>query len=232
MSQVDLLYRLQQVDDEIEAGKRRLRQVLRLQEGNAELAAARQNLATASEQHHAQRAQQQDLSLELETLNTKAKRSERRLYSGQVTNPKELSDLQQELESLGRRRAVLEDELLEAMIQLEEAEAELSEAQTRVAQLEEEWAETRTQLEHEQEQLITQINDAQRRRQELLELITAQSMATYESVQQRVSSNGVVRLKQGRCQGCQVQVPAHRIKAVDEGQLVFCDSCGRILSAA
>ncbi|MDX1615472.1 MAG: C4-type zinc ribbon domain-containing protein [Candidatus Promineifilaceae bacterium] len=231
MSQVDLLYRLQQIDNEIEAGKRRLRQVIRLQEGNAELAAARQNLATFSERHQSRRVQQQDLSLELETLNQKARRSERRLYSGQVTNPKELSDLQQELESLSRRRAVLEDELLEAMIELEEAEADLAEAQERLKRLETEWAETRTELEQEQQQLISRINDAQRRRQELLDLISPQSLTAYDRVQQRVSSDGVVRLKQGRCQGCQVQVPAHRIKGVDEGRLVFCDSCGRILSA-
>ncbi|MEZ4515948.1 MAG: hypothetical protein R3C44_03590 [Chloroflexota bacterium] len=51
------------------------------------------------------------------SVNDKARRqSEQRLYSGDVKNPKELTDLQHEIESLGRRRDTLETDVLEALM--------------------------------------------------------------------------------------------------------------------
>ena len=116
MSQIDHLYRLQLLDDEIREGKERLSDVLRLQAESPKLFAARERVEVTEAELQQRRTSQNDLNLELSSLNTKSKRSEDRLYSGIVKNPKELADIQQEIESLGRRRAVLEDEVLEAMI--------------------------------------------------------------------------------------------------------------------
>ena len=47
MSQVDLLFRLQQIDDEIREGKKRLSQVILLQKEDDQLIDARQRKKTA-----------------------------------------------------------------------------------------------------------------------------------------------------------------------------------------
>ena len=107
MGQIDYLYRMQQVDDEIRQGKERLSIVLRLQKESAELLVARERAKSAKDELQRSRTSQNDLSLELSSLNNKSKRSEDRLYSGMVKNPKELADIQQEIDSLGRRREVL-----------------------------------------------------------------------------------------------------------------------------
>ena len=116
MSQVDLLYRLQQTENEVREDKKRLAEVIRLQSDNVELVKARKRIESKESDLSGLRVRQTDLNLELDGLSTKAKRSEDRLYSGLVTNPKELEDLQHEIESLGRRVAIQEDEVLEAMI--------------------------------------------------------------------------------------------------------------------
>jgi predicted nucleic acid-binding Zn-ribbon protein len=116
MSQVELLFRLQHTDDEIRAAKDRLSEVIRLQSENQDLLAARKRSKVTANELNQRRAQQTDLNLELNSLEDKANRSEQRLYSGSVKNPKELSDLQHEIESLGRRQSALEEELLEVMI--------------------------------------------------------------------------------------------------------------------
>lgn len=229
MSQVDLLFRLQQTDDEIAQKKQRLGEVLRLQKETRALAEARQRAKSAANHLQKCRTQQQDLNLELRGLNDKAKRSEDRLYSGLVKNPKELSDLQHEIDSLNRRRAGLEDEVLEAMIMVEEAQEQNDEAAAALERLETEWATSQEQLKVEQSQLVPQINDLTRSRKEQAQSIPAQFLAAYDSIIKRGLGAAVVPLTNNRCRGCLVTVPANRVKAADEGKLVYCDNCGRIL---
>ncbi|MGD8584462.1 MAG: C4-type zinc ribbon domain-containing protein [Chloroflexota bacterium] len=232
MSQVDLLYRLQQIDDEIRAGKKRLSQVIRSQRETEELLVARKLAESAAAELHEHRATQTSLNLELKSLNSKAQRSEQRLYSGTVKNPKELEDLQHELESLTRRRTTLEDELLEAMILVEEAQEEDESAQVALSEVETTWNQDQIDLKQEQDELVARINELMVLRKKHLELISPESLTQYEAALRRVGSTAVVLMKNNRCRGCLVTVPANLVKAVDEGQLVQCDSCSRILCPA
>jgi predicted nucleic acid-binding Zn-ribbon protein len=229
MSQVDLLYRLQQLDDEIRAGKKRLSQVIRSQRVTEELLSSRVRVEAATSELHERRAAQTAINLELKSLNSKAQRSEQRLYSGKVKNPKELEDLQHELESLARRRGVLEDELLEAMINAEEAQEEDAAARAALAAGEASWSQDQIDLKQEQEALITHLNEMTVQRKKQLQAISGESLARYEDAQRRVGSTAVVLMKNNRCRGCLVTVPANLVKMADEGQLVLCDSCSRIL---
>ena len=229
MSQVELLFRLQHIDDETKAAKNRLSEVVRLQTASQKLLAARKLAEQAANQLNQRRARQTDLNLELSSLESKAKKSEQRLYSGSVKNPKELSDLQKEIESLSRRQDALEEELLEAMIGFEEAEVEDEEARDALQQVEAEWSQSQQNLRREQEELVQRIKELTAQREQLLSMITPGSLAAYEGALRRAGAPAVVALKNNRCRGCQVSVPATRVKAADEGKLVFCDSCSRIL---
>lgn len=232
MSEVDLLYRLQQFDDEIAQKKQRLGEVLRLQKENKQLIAARQLAKTAAAELQQWRSQQQDLNLELKGLSDKTQRSENRLYSGQVKNPKELTDLQSEIESLNRRRAGLEDELLEAMIMVEDAQEENDAAAAALEQLESEWAASQVQLQAEQNELVHRINDLNKIRKEHAESIPSNTLAAYNRAMKNGMGTAVVPLKNNRCRGCLVTVPANLVKAANEGKLVYCDNCSRILTPA
>lgn len=232
MSQVDLLYRLQLIDDETNQKKQRLGEVLRLQQGNKALKEARELAKTAAADLQQYRSQQQDLNLELKSLSDKTKRSEDRLYSGQVKNPKELSDLQSEIDSLNRRRAALEDEVLEAMIMVEDAQEESDEAASNLADLESEWAETQAKLQVEQDELVQRIKALNQARKEHTQSISPQFLSAYDSTLKKGGGTAVVKLSNNRCRGCLVIVPSNLVKAAYEGKLVHCDNCGRILSPA
>lgn len=232
MSQVDLLYRLQQIDSEILEKKRRLGQVLRLQAESEELATARSRADTAAAILRKGQAQQQDLNLELKGVIDKAKRSENRLYSGTVKNPKELADLQHEIDALARRRSLLEDELLETMIMVEEAQEESTAADEALEQLQLKWEHSQQNLRQEQGQLAHRLNELAELRKQQSAVIAPKFLAVYENAGRRPGDEVVVQLRNGRCTGCQVRVPANQAKAADEGQLVMCDNCGRILSPA
>ncbi|MCZ7542808.1 MAG: hypothetical protein M5R40_04390 [Anaerolineae bacterium] len=132
MGKANALYELQSLDLEIGAKKARLSDVngalgdeRPVQKAQAQLAKIEADLRPLQTRHT-------DLELEIKTLETKARTAEDRLYSGAVTNPKELQDMQSEVASLKRRRAALEDQLLEVMIQVEEQTAARKKAAARL----------------------------------------------------------------------------------------------------
>ncbi len=232
MSQVELLYRLQQTEDEIREDKKRLAEVIRLQSESVELLEARKTVTSTESEVSRLRVIQKDLSLEFDGLSDKAKRENDRLYSGLVTNPKELEDLQREIDYLGRRMSVLEDQLIEAMISVEEAENNQDAVIETVNRVENEWKATSERCKEEQADLLVHITELSVQKDQLIPLIQPKSMIALEDAKRRVGGDAIAALKNGRCRGCLLTVPAYKRKAVDEGQMVTCDNCGRILSPA
>jgi uncharacterized protein len=229
MSQIELLYRLQQIDDELRQKKSRLTEVIRAQRGNAEVEAARQRAARAKAVFQKFQTRQTDLNLELNGINDKMKRSEDRLYSGLVKNPKELADLQKEIEALARRCSALEDEILDTMIALEEAEAEKEAAGQALATLEQEWEQTTAALQQEQAVLAQRSSQLAELRQQQVRRLTPAALVEYEAIGQHRGSVAVVGLSGNICQGCRLTVPASVVKAAGQEQLVNCPNCGRLL---
>lgn len=229
MSQAQILYDLQQIDTAIRTGKHRLGEVLRLQKEPAELTAARAAAQTADAEYQRWRSRQKDLALEIQWITEKSKRSEERLYSGLVKNPKELSDLQHEIESLGRRRIVLEDESVEVLMKVDECETKKLVADEEVEKLAAGWEQSSASLRKEQQTLGLRLNGLLEKRQRQVQLVQPASLKTYEQLLKQKNGLAAAGLRDGKCQGCQVTVSASIARAADEGKLVFCDSCGRFL---
>lgn len=229
MSQTQALYDLQQVDTEIREKKQRLGEVLRAQKETAEIAAARQNVAELEKDLHAARGRHKDLTLETGTLVEKIQASEKRLYSGKVTNTKELTDLQHEVESLSRRRDALETEVLEALMTVEGLEATLREAQSGLDGLLAQWAASVAMLKDEQQALAIRVVQLGQLREQRAGRIAPQLMRIYDRLAAQKNGVAVARLRGNQCLGCRVTVPADRIRAAEKDELVYCDSCGRIL---
>jgi hypothetical protein len=74
MSQVELLYRLQQTEDDIRGDKKRLAEVIRLQSESVELIKARKRIESTQAGLSQHRVIQKDLSLQLDGLSYKGKR--------------------------------------------------------------------------------------------------------------------------------------------------------------
>ena len=231
MTQIRQLYQLQKLDTEIDEKKKRLGEVLKAQNEPQALLAKRQRAETAAVELQKWQAQHSDLNLEIGSLNSKAKASEDRLYSGKVTNPKELAELQQEIEALGRRKAVLEDALVEALVMVEEAQTEKtaadSELETAVAQ----WENQSAHLKTEQNELALNLHKLMQSRKTKAATIDAASMTEYNTLRQQRHGLAVAGLRVNMCLGCQTTVSSNKAKEVDEGRKVYCGGCGRLLVA-
>jgi len=230
MSQIQLLYQLQQLDSEIQEKTGRLREVLQAQKETDVLLAARKRMKTAVSTHQSALSAQKTLRGEMDILDSNKKRAGQRLYSGNVKNPKELADLQSKIDSLGRRRTVLEDEMLELMMAVDDAEEEQAAADAQLAQIEADWKDDQADLEKEKRTLALQLYKLGEERKTKTPLIEPPLLKKYDGIIARKGGLAVSRLRGDQCSGCRLNVSQQVMKRVNEGEIVECHSCGRILS--
>ncbi len=230
MSQIQLLYQLQQVDSEIQEKKGQLGAVLQAQKETDVLLRARGRLKTAVSILSSSQAAQKTLRQEMDVLDRNKKSAEQRLYSGNIKNPKELGDLQDKIESLGRRRTVLEDDMLDLMIAVDEGEEEQVAATSHLEETEAAWKDDQAALKKEQHTLALRLHKLGQEREQKLPLIEAALLKRYDNIITRKKGLAVVRLRGDRCSGCQLNVYAQSVKKVSEGEIVECHNCGRLLA--
>jgi uncharacterized protein len=203
---------------------RRLEEVsAQLGELQADTEIARKQLEEVTREHHR-------LEGEIGIGDQKIQKEEQRLFSGAVSNPKELGALQAEVAMLKRRRSDLEDQLLEVMLQKDDAATTLS-------SLEKERSETKIQadaLRQTVEQSIVQIDrelaDHRTKRSSIAATIPEDLLSMYDRTRSTKGGVGAAALIDSTCQGCHTRLPskeAERLRA--ERGLQRCDNCGRIL---
>lgn len=232
MKRSHLLYRLQTIDLEIGHGKRRLEEVEAGLGESEELRRARRALQKAEDELNRWRTTLRDLELETRSLTTKITSVEERLYSGRVSNPKELANLQNEVSYLKRNRVELEDRQLEAMVEIEEHEARVDSQKAGLARIWAEWTEAQKQLTEERGELEERLAYLKRERVELEKTIRAEDLALYKELCSRKGGQAVALLKGEVCQACMVTLPTSQVQQARSGDSPsFCGSCQRILYA-
>ena len=230
MSKPETLYRLQTIDLEIDERSRRLKEVKAVLEGNEELQRMWQALQKGEKMLSRQRTRLRDQELEMRSLAHKIASVEDRLYGGRIKNPKELGNLQDEVQYLKRRKSELEDQVLESMIEVEESEASVTEQRERLARLEEEWQETQVRLSAEQNELVNRLSQLKAKRAKLQKTIEAGDLALYEDLRRRRYGQAVALLEGELCQACRVTLPSSKAQQARQGEaLTLCGSCERIL---
>jgi predicted nucleic acid-binding Zn-ribbon protein len=229
MSRGEDLYHLQQLDSEWGARQDRLAEIGAALRDDRVLREAHQAVEEAKKRAQKWHIKQRDLELQIQSLSDKLSRSEKRLYGGQVKNPKELADLQAEVASLTRRRRRLEDTLLEAMITREEAEETREEAQAALEEVTSAWSTRQVDLKAEQEELEQRVEGIRQEREAVVPRIEAEVMMKYESLREQKGGQAVARVLDDTCTGCGVAVPPSAEWKLRQDDLCYCDTCRRIL---
>lgn len=169
---------------------------------------------------------------ESRALEQRAIETEKRLYSGEISSPRELQAMQADIEQLRRHRSSVEDDELVLMEQRETLDAEVAALEGQMAEIEAGVADQRADL-AEQEQVIDgEIAQERAARDELTRDLAPDLLATYERCRAQARGTGAARLVGRTCQGCHLDIPAteaERIKAGSGDTVAFCDNCGCIL---
>lgn len=229
MSQIDLLFQLQQLDQEIRTKKQRLSEVLRAQAETEELQTLRRQATESAESLQRARTAQRDLELTEGALAEKIRQSEERLYSGLVKNSRELGDLQAGVVALRRQQAALEEKSLEGLLNLDELHQRQAEAEAKWQAFWATWNTQQAQLRVEQNALALSLSALLDQRQGCAGRLDPGLLAQYDQISRKRGGVAVVQLRQNMCLGCRVTIPSNTVKAAHEGKIVYCTNCDRIL---
>jgi len=210
--------------------KETLPEAQRLAELRERLAELTADAEIATKQAQEAAREQDRLEGEIGIIDEKIGKEEQRLYSGAVSNPKELGALQSEIAMLKRKRGNLEDSLLEAMVQREQADSTLASLEAEV--------ETTAREEGELAEIVAKINgeiDAelathQASRQAAVKEVPADVLSLYDKLRAAKGGVGAAALRGDTCEGCHTALPASEVERLrSEDGLQRCDNCRRIL---
>ncbi len=168
---------------------------------------------------------------DVETVRQREAKDQKLLDSGSVS-PKEMTNLQHELESLKRRQSDLEDQELELMERLEVAEGTLTTAQ----QGQEAARAERERAEQLRDDALADIADGTSRHEAARAAVAAEIspalLSLYDRIRTQTGTTGAAMLKARQCQGCRIELYGNELAAVrnaDPHEVVRCENCGRIL---
>lgn len=228
MSVVKRLYELQQLDIKIQRVQEALEEVRsRLGESEALLQAKSELLS--EEGHLAEiEMKQRDVEWDIEDLRGNITELNKKLYSGKVGNPKELLSLDQEMGIFRTKLRQKEDNLLDLMTEAEATQDKIRIAAERLSGIETEWQQEQGALAHKQVETESQLGELNQRREELISEIASPTLELYEGIRLR-KGQGIVKVEQGRCQGCHLTLPMSELQQARGGSVVQCSTCGRIL---
>lgn len=231
MSIAKQLYQLQEVDLELESTEQAVSQISRQLGESEALVGARNTLAAEQQRFEELRKRQRTAEQEIDDLAGKLAKTEEKLYSGRIRNPKELSNLQHEVETMKAQRDQFESRVLEIMEEAEQAAKNSDTAENKFKAVETEWRQRQQQLSAELGRLRTVLAEIMQKRQRLAGGIEPLAIDTYQELR-RLRGMAVVRVEQGICSGCRISLPVTELQRSRSGTLVRCGSCGRILYLA
>jgi predicted nucleic acid-binding Zn-ribbon protein len=225
------LYRLQEVDLEIESGERALEQVTS-QLGDSQAVIKTEKQLELEQKHLEELSRQQrSAEWEIDDITTKLAAAEEQLFSGRVKIPKELTNLQHEVEAFQSRRNQLEEKALEIIDRVEQSEAEVAKIESELGKLKADWQRQQKQLTDEMERLKATLADLRDKRQRMVGEIAPPAFEFYQTLR-KGKGMAVARVEQGICRGCRISLPTTDLQQARSGNLVQCSSCGRILFLA
>jgi uncharacterized protein len=230
MIQASELYRLQEIDLSVQQHHKRLEEIAAQLADNKALSDAQQQVTNDQQTLTPLQNKVRKLEQEIQSNTTKIKETDETLYSGRVKNPKELQDMQQEIQSLKKRNQELEDVLLETMMQVDTADAALKDSSAKLEIIRAQFELANKSLVDEQKRLKAEGSALLKSREQLLPSIEANNLKVYNNLKPRKNNQAVAVLVNQSCSVCRVQQDMNVIQAVRKGEtLTYCSSCGRIL---
>lgn len=224
------LFRLQQVDRQIDRARTQLDTIRKTLENDVELKAALQSVETSQLNNHRTSHDMKNAEAEVDAQRIKIEQAESSLYGGNVKSPKELQDLQKDIVSLKKYLTTLEERQLESMVKAETADNELLSAKAELEKIKIQIGSEHGKLIEEQSALFKQLEKLTEEREAAITPIESGLLQIYEGLRQQKRGVAVVEVIDNACTACGTTINASfQQNARSQKQLVNCPSCGRII---
>jgi predicted nucleic acid-binding Zn-ribbon protein len=176
--------------------------------------------------------EQTKIDNDVEQVKTRRTRDRDRMDQGLISNPKDLERMQHELESLERRISTLEDEELEVMATIEDAQRNLDTLETQVREADERLTELASARDAKAGDIDAQLLDIEAQRGPSVEGIPADLLALYDRLRVQKEGVGAAELRARQCGGCRLTLDNSElsmIAAKPSDEVIRCEECQRIL---
>lgn len=225
---------LQRVDsgiDRLEQRKADLPEQRELDELNEQRSGLSVTHAEAQASLDAVAREQTKLEIEIQQIDDKVAHEQGRLYSGEVSNPKELANIQAELDALRRRKVHLEDQELEVMERRESIEKEHGDLVTAVADLDAKIADATARRDAASIEIETELKRLAEERAQLVPTISSEVLELYEDIRARRGGVAVGSLVEGTCRACGLPLSPMQRDEIKRGDdpIIRCENCRRLL---
>jgi len=226
------LFRLQQVDSQIDQIRVRLKAIDDTLHNDLELRTATEHFAAAETKLTSAEHEMSTSDSEVEKQRIKIQQAEASLYGGAVHNPKELQDLQKDIASLKRHLETLESRELESMAVVETAELDLKSATSALEKVKAGRSSQNLDLTREIETLQKDLERLESERKAVSGNITTNFFTLYNQLRQQRRGIAVATISDSSCAACGTTLtPSQEQNARSTSQLFNCPTCGRILFA-
>lgn len=224
-----LIYELQKVDVLLAHIVSRLRKLDTGEALKQSVEAAAASYDKAAAEHKRLSADLHDAELELRSLEEKLKTFEQLLWSGTVRNPKELANLEQEVNALKRQRSRLDERVLRLMDEVESAQQALAESRKRKEETAQAYHHHVESYIAERRKLEAEGVKLKQERQKLAAQCNPQLLQRYEAIRQRHGGIGISRVEGDSCVVCHTKISTSALRALKGGQVIQCENCQRLL---
>lgn len=230
MTNAAALFALQEIDLARDAARARLAEIEEGLTESEELIEAR-TLVEEKQRHLDEiKSRQSDEEAAVEDIRARADNVDKKLYSGTVTNAKELGDLHADFKMLNNQASLAEDKLLATLVEIDEADADRGRAQAAFAGENARWQEEQSRLRAEKAGIEPELARLDSERNETASALDARILSLYNLLRQRRAGTAVARVERGMCGGCRISLPSASLtKARLSNELIQCVSCERIL---
>ncbi len=235
-TELDALLAVQALDttaDVLRHRRTHLAERKELEDRNAALGAAERELEPVRLKRKEQARAQQALEDEIALLADKAAAVDKKMYAASASNPRELQAMQDEIDSFSRRRATLEDRVLEHMMEAEPLDAEIAAGEGKRGALDEDAMALLARVAEAESAIDAELAGIEADRAPLVASVDEALMARYEKLRGRFKGVGVAKLEGNKCMGCHLALPAAEAEAVRrqarEERIAVCPECDRML---
>jgi predicted nucleic acid-binding Zn-ribbon protein len=135
---------------------------------------------------------------------------------------------EQESKALKNQLKEKEDTLLDLMAQEDTLLKRKKSIKEKLDVIESEWKKEQEAIIADKKVFEGQLADLNKQRQQNVSTIDDESIKIYERISSR-KGYAVVRVEQGKCQGCRLSISMSEMQRARSGTIVQCSSCGMIL---
>jgi predicted nucleic acid-binding Zn-ribbon protein len=222
------LYQLQLLDLEIESAEQSSALAQAKLNENEELSKARAALATSQSELDVLLQTQKETDWAISDITAKITVTNESLYSGRVRNPKELTGLQQELESLKHQRDPLEEKAMTLMEKIESQQSRLSALDAELKAVESRLREEHKTLHAQIDELTAKLTTLKEQHSQAVATVSPDEARFYADLKKR-RGIAVARVEKGTCGCCRISLSSAELQRARSGKLAQCSNCTRIL---